>query len=81
MVKEKSILETYFAECKKGKMGVMPYMEGQSKIKFVWTNGKGWGREAVLTMNKDGKKEAWKLYQDIEKLNKDKPKKKNGKTS
>ena len=68
-MKKKTILEEYFDDCKKGKKGVMPYYEGCSTIEFVWTNGKGYGRICKLSLTKEGKDEAWKLYQDICKIN------------
>ncbi|KKK88044.1 hypothetical protein LCGC14_2747170 [marine sediment metagenome] len=67
---KETILEGYFKDCKKGKMGVMPYMEGQRTIIFVWHNNKGYGREAKLSLTKEGMEEALKLYKEIEKLNK-----------
>ena len=69
-VKEDTILEGYFEDCKKGEMGVMPYSEGQGTITFVWHNHKGYGREAKLNLTKEGMEEALKLYKEIEKLNK-----------
>jgi len=67
--KEDTLLEKYFKDCKKGKMGVMPYNEGQTTIRFVWTNGKGYGRICDLSLTKEGKEEAWKLIKEIDKLN------------
>lgn len=72
MEKEETILEGYFEDCKKGKMGVMPYMEGQRTITFVWYNHKGFGREAKLSLTKEGMNEAIKLYKELEELNKQK---------
>jgi len=75
MTKEKikeTILEGYFKECKKGKMGVMPYYEGKRTITFVWYNNKGYGRQAILNLTKEGMKEAFKLHKEIERLNKKK---------
>ncbi len=65
----KSILVDYFKKCKKGKMGVMPYMDGQRSITFVWHNHKGFGREAKIGLTKEGMEEALKLYKEIRKLN------------
>jgi hypothetical protein len=79
-IKKPNPLKNFFEDCKKGKMGVMPYWEGKRIIEFVWTNGKGYGRTAKLTLKKEGIREAWKLYQEIVKLNeedKQKLKKKN----
>lgn len=67
---KETILEGYFKDCKKGEMGVMPYSEGQRKITFVWTNGKGYGRIVELSLTKEGMEEALKLHKEIEKLNK-----------
>ena len=64
------MLEEYFEDCKKGKIGVMPYMEGQRTITFVWHNNKGYGREAKLSLTKEGMEEALKLHKEIEELNK-----------
>jgi hypothetical protein len=71
-------LKEFFDECKKGEYGVMPYYNGQGIITFVWTNKKGYGRIAKLHLAKEGKEEAWKLYQEIIKLN-DKSKLQEGK--
>ncbi len=70
MKDKETILEEYFKDCKEGKKGVMPYMEGQRTITFVWTNGKGYGRKAKLSLTKEGVEEAWELNKEIEKLNK-----------
>lgn len=80
-IKKLNPLKDFFEDCKKGEKGVMPYWEGKSVIEFVWTNGKGYGRSANLSLKKEGIKEAWKLYQKIVKLNeeeKQKLKEKNG---
>ena len=71
---KKDYLKELFDDCKKGEIGVMPYFEGNKTIKFVWTNKKGFGRICKLMLNREGMKEAWKYYQEILELNKEKKK-------
>ena len=65
-ITEDTTLEHYFGLCKKGKAGVMPYMEGQKNITFVWNNRWGFGREVKLGLTKEGRDEALKLYKKLD---------------
>ena len=38
-----TILNKFFDDCEARKIGVMPYCEGENKIRFVW-HDKGMGR-------------------------------------
>jgi len=64
-----SMLEQEFEDCKNGKKGVMPYNGGRT-IRFVWHNGKGYGRECILSLRKEGVEVAIKLHKEIVELNK-----------
>lgn len=62
-------LTHYFDLCEKGEAGVMPYIEGQTDIEFVWTNNKGYGRKVMIGLRAEGKVETLKRYKIIEGLN------------
>ena len=68
MIKSKrqnKMVEKYFDKCEKGRIGVMPYMEGGNKIKFVWNDKVGRGRIIDCTLSKEGKEYAWKRYCEL----------------
>ncbi len=74
-IMEKSPLLHYFGLCNEGKAGVMPYMEGQKNITFVWNNKWGFGREVKLGLTKKGRDEALKKYKELDGVWKKKRKK------